>query len=355
MSLLNQMLNDLEQRRAEAGGAPTMHREIRPLPAVRQVSVLPRVALGSVVLGVLVAGVYWGLNRAADLPPAPTPSSAPAVTPAQVSDVALPVLTVALPPAAPVASQETEGRAAVPAPVAAAVPAAGAATLRLSEQLSMPLAAAPVAAGVAAVPPDASVGGVIEKRALEPNSREQAERLYRVAVNQLSQGREPEGVATLRAALREDPEHQAARQTLIKIHLDRRAYAAAESELDDGVQRLPKQISWVLLLARLRVDRGDVAGALGTLERHEGDAVRSAEYQAAMAAILQRLNRLPEAEMRFERATQIDPGSGRWWLGLGMAREAQGKSAEARDAFRSALSGAGLSTELRAYADARLR
>lgn len=345
MSLLNQMLNDLEQRRAEAGAAPTMHREIRPLPVVRQSSLWPRL----VVLGVLIVSLalvaYWAMFQRPATPAAPASAVTP-VTAAQVSDVALPVLSISPPSAAVALAEPTPPAPPESRPV---VPAVSAANLQLSERLSLP---APVVASPAPTLPETAA---IEKRTIEINPREQAERLYRSGINQLAQGREQDGVTTLRAALRDDPEHFAARQTLVKVLLDRRAFAAAEGELDEGLQRLPKQTAWALLLARLRVDRGDAAAALAVLERHENDAMPAADYQAAMAAVLQRLNRLPEAEARFERATLLEPANGRWWLGLGMTREAQGKIAEAREAFRVALTSNVLSADLRAYAEARLR
>lgn len=382
MSLLNKMLHDLEQRRADAAG-PVIHREIRPLPAAGEPPF--RLAPVAGLLLVIAAGAAaWFLLGGGGRHPAPA-------LPPQVAEAALPELTLAAP--APAADS---GQSSPMLAVAGSSPAARTvselkldAGLRLSDRLSIPdtlasttanpvvpagrvepssppaVSPAPVApAGKPAVEPLlVAVGGKptagsdsrIEKRELEHSPRDQAERLYRSGVAQWSQGREQDGVTTLRAALRENPEHLAARQQLIKWHIDRRAFDVAQGELEEGLQRLPKQTAWAMLLSRLRVDRGDAAGALAVLQRHEPHAGSAADYQAAMAAVLQRLDRHAEAETKFVRATQVDAANGRWWVGLGLAREAQGKGADAREAFRSALSAGNLSAELRAFAEEKAR
>jgi MSHA biogenesis protein MshN len=359
MSLLNQMLNDLDRRRAEGDGGPALHREIRPLPAA-SATTLPRalVVLGGLLLLLLGAAGWWfaaGPGR---------PLPAPALPP-QLAAAALPELVVSAPDLPPLVAADPAAPIALPPADTALSAARGDGQLRLSEQLSLPRAAAVappadtpaqssppvVAAPVAAATPTAERS--IDKRPLELNRRDQAERLYRSGVEQLNLGREADGVSTLRAALADDPEHLAARQLLIKLNVDRRAYDLAQVDLEEGLRRLPKQTAWAMLLARLRVERGDPGAGLAVLERHEAYAGAAADYQGAMASMLQRLNRPADAEPRYWRAAQAEPANGRWWLGLGLVREAQGKNAEAREAYRSALAAGGLSAELRTFAEAK--
>ena len=362
MSLLNQMLNDLDQRRAEAAGAPVLHRDIRPLPAAPSSMISGWVWMGMVLLALIGGGLGWWFYYGPErpLPPVPVP------TPAQQGAAALPELVATAPviPITPLpeplvaegmaaAGPLAAGPAAPPAQSASAppVPVKSSAKLRLSGELTLP----PGMVQEATVASPVGSDGAIEKKDLVLNAKDQAERLYRAAVTYLAQGREQDGWNTLRAALKDDPEHLAARQLLVKISVDRRNYDQARDDLEEGLRHLPKQTAWALLLSRLYVDRNDPAKALAVLERHEGHAGNAADYQGAMAAMLQRLNRHAEAEGRFVRATQSEPANGRWWLGLGMARETQGKTAEAREAYRMASSATGLSAELRAFAEAKLK
>lgn len=375
MSLLNKMLHDLEQRRAD-GSAPAVHREIRPLPAMEGSPTWIKGGIFGAGL-ILVGTIGWGLigKSAPDTAVAPAASPLPPV----VADANLPSLTLPAPMADPlpeVSSSQVIVNARSLSPGGVVVDDG----LRMSDRLSLPTVGVPPAnsPSIPAKPVEMAdpVGGAvrkpvavsmrdedripaveasIEKRELQRDVRDQAERLYRAGVSQMTQGREQDALATFRAALRDDPEHLAARQQIIKSHVDRRAYDAARGELEEGLRRQPKQTAWALLLARLLVDQGKAAGAIEILQRHETHAGNSADYFGAMAAVLQKLSRHSEAEAKYLRATQLDGANGRWWIGLGMTREAQAKSPDARDAYRAALATTGLPGELRAFAEERLR
>jgi MSHA biogenesis protein MshN len=57
----------------------------------------------------------------------------------------------------------------------------------------------------------------------------------------------------------------------------------------------------------------------------------------------------------YQRATRLAPNEGRWWLGLGLAQEADGRLAEAKESMRRAIATATLSVELSAVAEQHLR
>lgn len=380
MSLLNKMLHDLEQRRAE-GSAPVVHREIRPLPGVE--GGITWVKFGVIGTVILIAAAFgWRVI----INPSPSPVVVPAamVATAPVLDINLPPLSVAPPttalaaeappvpiarpkalePEIPVESLRMSDRLSLPASNRSVVSATSSAVKATEAELSSPgnLSTVGVTAPqkLVALPapdaPDRIPGEVsIEKRELARDARDQAERLYRAGVAQLGQGREQEALATFRAALREYPEHLAARQQIIKMLVDRRSFDLARSELEEGLRRQPRQTAWAMLLARILVDQGKPSGALDLLQRHEIHASGSAEYFGAMAAVLQKLSRYTEAEEKYLRATQLDAANGRWWIGLGMVREAHGKTADARDAYRAAIGTNGLAGELRAFAEDKLR
>ena len=206
------------------------------------------------------------------------------------------------------------------------------------------------AESVAAPPP-----GTIDKTTVDTTPQEKAERLYRSALVLLNQGRGDDGLTTLRAALREDPAHVPARQMLIKTYFDSRSWDSAQGVLVDGLARLPQQIDWALLLARLLAERGDNEGALKVLDTHEAAGRKSAAYQGAVAAMLQRLGRQGDAIGRYRQAVQLESTNGRWQLGLATALEAEGQAAEAREAYQRAVAAGNLPAELQAFAAAKLK
>lgn len=355
MSLINQMLNDLDARRADAGGG-RLPNEVRPLPAERRRSSWPRVIAG-LLLALVAAGVWWAGRLS--LPGSPAPAREPVVRVPEIPG--LPVLppvaepapiATTPPPPVDVASPETSprplGRSTEPA-------------LRLAQSVQLPAARLPppVAANVrsqtAAPPAAASEVARIDKQAHQPSPRERSEGALRAAMALVDQGRTDAAAEALRTVVRDDPAHQPSRQLLLKILLDSRAYDELRGVLQSGLEQAPRQAAWALLLSRLLIDRGEPDAALRVLRTPELNALGNADLRGAAAAILHRLGRHAEAESAYAEALRIDAGNGRWWLGLALANEAQGKAREAREALQRARAAGGLSADLQAFVDEKLK
>lgn len=369
MSLINQMLRDLEERRADELTRQNLQREIRPLPPMGKGGKARYLVLTLVALALFGIGgwqVYEyvvATQTVTSGPPVPTVSM-PAVPPPAVAApvVALPAdamlpreieapagvdglrLTVALQnvPAEQPAVAEPSGVApaapSIPAPAASEAPKA-------VVPLPVPTKAAPKAAEA----PAASAS--IEKSASLATPRERAEAEYRRALAAAASGKAGEAVDALQAALRQDGGHVPARQSLIRALIDSRRGEEAESLLRDGLELQPAQIGWAMTLARLQVERNDLPGALKTLGRSAPHAIRSADYQGFFGHLEYRLGHPQEAVALYQAATRLAPGEGRWWLGLGLALEAGGHAGEAREAFRKALATGNLNSDLAAIAE----
>ena len=84
----------------------------------------------------------------------------------------------------------------------------------------------------------------------------------------MQQGRITDAQAGYEAALRLDAGHDAARQALVALLLENKRGAAAERVLQERLKNKPDHTAFTLLLARLQVDRGALADATATLEKH---------------------------------------------------------------------------------------
>jgi len=208
---------------------------------------------------------------------------------------------------------------------------------------------APPAAGKAAK------ATTIERTEVAGSPRERAESSYRKAIGAVNQGRVGDAVDGLRSALREDGLHSASRQLLVKLLLEAKRTDEALAVLQDGLQSQPAQIGWAMALARLQLERGDLAAAWQTLDFSLPAAGQSADYQGFAAHLLQRQGRAREAAEHYLAAARLAPGDGRWWLGLGLALENDGRSAEAREAFLRARQSGTLSGDLTALVEQKLR
>ena len=408
MSLINQMLQDLEARRATqvTGVLPSA---VRPLPAPHAPRGPRRLVWGGAMLVALAAAVWslvaaWpnvhavlpGLG-AADAPPAVSAADPPpphAQAPVAVSAVPSPIpasASVAVPaPAASVEpsvseaageplrlseqlqlspasetvqaspevapSRPRQASSAGSAPVrgegeknAKATPAPRASSARApSEMNGKELRHAPVASSVAAE-------AAISRNVAQPSSRDRAEADYRQAIAAINQGRLDEGTRHLRTALQHDALHVPARQLLVRLLLEARQTEAAMQSLAEGLEVLPAQTGWAMSLGRLHVERGDYAAAWSVLQHSEPAASGNADYQGFAGHILQRLGRPQEAAAYYRRALRSAPDDGRWWLGLGLALEAEGRVDEARDAWQTARRSGKLTPDLLRLVEQKLK
>lgn len=378
MSLINQMLQDLEARRASGAELALVPRYVRALPREAK-SRAPWWFAGVGILLGAAGAVAWHFTstKAADTP-APVPiASAP---PPQVAQPTSPPKEVAPQPvvapepgrAGPISSAVVLGREA-PATAPAVLPPTPA-------SVDLPRGANPPTsrevADIAPAPPLPAVKdardrrGVrdspavvqaptapadIDKRQQQPSAQMLAESEYRDGTNLLHQGRSGEAQDKFRLALNHLPGHSGARQALLALLLQARRTGEAEQVLREGLSANSAQPGLAMALARMQVDRGDTAGAVETLQRSAPAAGGSADYSAFLAALLQRQSRHTEAVEHYQSALSLAPGSSLWSMGLGISLQALNRQNEARGAYQRALSGNSLTPELQAFVNQQLR
>lgn len=350
MSLINDMLRNLEAKRPDDLARQNLQREIRSLP-----SLAPRrnwaLLLPLLALPVLGAGAA-ALHARGELLPLLGLAATPPVPP---------VLPAPPAPAAPVAPPEPEAAAPASEPVPAAEPAP-APMVMAAPVLGVPDPLAPPVLAMAKeleAPKPAAAGHSgpvkIEKSPAPPSPRDLADAEYRKADAALVAGRAGEALDALRAALKQDPGYVQVRQALLRLLLDQRKTEAAIAVLQEGLDLQPAQIGWAMSLARLQLEQGDPAVADKTLARSQAYAESSPDYAGFQGHLKSRLGAHRQAAAHYQRATRLAAGEGRWWLGLGLALEADGRAGEAKEALRRALASGSLSAELAAVAEQHLR
>lgn len=194
----------------------------------------------------------------------------------------------------------------------------------------------------------------IEKREVS-NAMERAEAEYRAAVALIGQGRMARAVEGLRQALAYDASHEGARQTLVGIYVQDRRFDLAEALLNEGLAINPRQLGFAMALARITVERGSVARALDILDRHATSQTQPADYRAFRAALQQRLGRHGEAVEEYRAALARSPEMSQWWIGLGISQQAQALDSQALESFRRAKATGNLNADLTAFVDQRIR
>ena len=342
MSLINKMLQDLDARgtpegRADADG-------IRSVPE-RERGVSRALVFGGAA-GLTAAAIALGwvyLKR----PAVPPVLVSVASTPAPAAPVPAPVpAPAAVAPAVPAPVPEAE-----PVFQAAAAPAAARARPAELRRITTP-AAQPAAAPVPKTAPAASES-IVDGKQVTPQQR--VENTYRRALGQLEDGRVSEALAGLQQTLQLDPRHQGARETLVRLLLEAQRPDEAARQLQLSLALDPKQPAQAMMLARLQLDKTNGGpAALDTLMRSLPYAADNGDYRAFLAGVLQREQRYREAAEQYQLALQTAPDNSVWWMGLGIALQADNHPAQARQAFERAKGLQTLSPQLQAFVERKL-
>ena len=368
MSVINQLLMDLERRRAGPAERAALPIHVRARPKDKEidwgwVGGGAAVACAAIASGWFVFAAY-DPGPAMPVPPAPRSGteatiervvSASAGVPTRVAPEER-IENLLLEPAAArmtleLSSVPVETGAVAPEPARVAAPQPPT-TVRSESVLSVgsdsPKPAKKAASATAARP-------AIRKQDHPPTARDLAENEYRKASDLLQVGRLADAQGAFQAALNFLPEHHGARQGLVGLLLKAGQFAEAERLLQEGVRLAPEQSGFTVTLARLQVDRGDNAQAITTMQDGLRYAQGNPDYAAFLAALLQRQGRHDEAVEQFRSALRAKPAVGVWWIGLGMSLQALKHNAEAQDAYRRARASSNLHPELAAFAEQRLK
>ncbi|RYF05642.1 MAG: tetratricopeptide repeat protein, partial [Oxalobacteraceae bacterium] len=186
----------------------------------------------------------------------------------------------------------------------------------------------------------------------DQNVSQRAEADYRRALASMQDGRMGETIASLESALRIDPGHEAARQTLVGLLIEAKRPDDAIRQLQLGLTQDPRQPALAMLLARLQIERG--GNGIETLNRTLPYAGANPDYHAFLAGALQRQQRHREAAAEYQAALRSVPGNGVWWMGMGISLQAEKRNGEALEAFRKAQASGALSQELQAFVERQI-
>lgn len=388
MSVINQMLRDLDARQAsdqERAGLPPRLRTLPAAAATRKQS------WRMLVLGMGIGALAAGIVASVVMAPAPVPQPAPlpvAPPPPPAAPPAVPAAPTAVPPAPTLSPSPTEMPAdtsemklstllaragsppaepppAVPPPVEAkAVPVPDKAVSEPAKAVPAAPAKPPAAPVQQATPParKAERAGTppsgeaqIDKRSKGGGGREMAESEYRKGMQAVKRGDNVAAQPLLQHALELDPSLPKARQALLSVLVSGKRWQDAQQVAQDGLALDPRQSGWAIILARLQFEQGDAAAALETLERHAPYAGGDADYQSLFAYLLQRQERFPEAADHFRAALSLRPNEGRWWFGLGIALDASGKGTEAKEAYINARETGNLPADMAVIVEQKLK
>jgi MSHA biogenesis protein MshN len=352
VSVVNQVLNQLEQRGAHIATAQTM---VRTVPHIRRSFNMPILAFALIFIAGIAAWQWIQARKPDSAADSVAPKTVQGASPSGVAGNTL-------------VSNELAKSALPLQPAGIVEPASDVAPINLpASRLSFELSSLPLPSAIRSPEENPVVSAEPAKATAKPQSTttvekpngvlpmkqvspvQQADAEFRKAAALMQQGRIDDALAGYKAALRLDAGHDAARQALVALLLKGKHGADAEHVLQDRLNSKPDHIGFTMMLARLQVERGAIAEATATLEKALPYANSQADYHAFLAALLQRQDHNDEAIAHYQTALQFAPNNGNWLMGYGIALQAAKRNAEAKDAFKHALDTQTLSPELQAF------
>ncbi|MGL5482986.1 MAG: tetratricopeptide repeat protein [Aeromonas veronii] len=342
MSVINQMLKDLDRRQQGSEGAA-----VYIAPARQQgwwmllLTLICGLALG--ILG-WRTWIYWQQTHTVT---AASEVLAPdAVTPDVVARAAAPVSQpepVEVAAALPLPSQDevndeagesdSDGMAdGAPFDASSDVDETEPTDEELQPELYAELAAEQQA--VASAPRKPSV---LKIETVELSAKELAALAERKATTAMAKGSLRDAQDNYYQVLAHDPYNQGAREQLAGLLYGEGRLTEARQLLEEGIRLDPQQADFRLLLARLAISEGQQQQALGWLSGYQPDLASNMDYYATWAGLTQELGQNADAAALYVKLLRQQPDQGRWWLGLGVAEDGQGHSQRALDAYRNAL------------------
>ncbi|MCE9953497.1 tetratricopeptide repeat protein [Aeromonas allosaccharophila] len=342
MSVINQMLKDLDQRQQGSDGAA-----VYIAPARQQgwwmllLTLICGLALG--ILG-WRTWIYW--QQTHPVVAASEVVTPDAVTPDVVTRAAAPVSQpepVEVAAALPLPSQDEvndeagegdSGDTADGAPFDASsdVDESEPTDEELQPELYAELAAEQQAVASAPRKP-----GVLKIETVELSAKELAALAERKATTAMAKGSLRDAQDNYYDVLAHDPYNQGAREQLAGLLYGEGRLTEARQLLEEGIRLDPQQADFRLLLARLAISEGQQQQALGWLSGYQPDLASNMDYYATWAGLTQELGQNADAAALYVKLLRQQPDQGRWWLGLGVAEDGQGHSQRALDAYRNAL------------------
>ena len=392
MSLVNDMLRDLDQRRQESTQAKFGAERLVPVASDANSSKSSHSLLGfvlsiAITLGLIIGGLYFwqALTSVAPQPnlvqptaaPAPVASIAPNVEPRALEEITLRMLAL-----------EAQNRALLEAQSAIAEQAS-ATQAQLEEEIVRPAmpepfpepinvaAIAPLPVAAEGVPtevplqvenaqpaPSEEVEAAPVSEAPEPSAPirsprslsflERDQLQVQEALRLASSNQNEMAMQQLREFVDANPSAHNSREAMIKLALQKGDTATAERLLQNGFSLDVNRAGYRKLQARLMLGAGQVEQAMQLLSVNIPTIQHDVEYHDILATAYLSVQDYDKAAQSYEALVQQNRGEGRWWYGLASAWDSLGRTRDAGLAYQEALKLPNLSAALRQRSQQRV-
>lgn len=192
------------------------------------------------------------------------------------------------------------------------------------------------------------------KTQIPSTPEELARQQYQEAEQLIEQRSFPEAIETLRKVLQLAPKFHPARLALAELLEKHQDIAAATALIQEGLRENPQAVDFIQAQAQLFLTQEKPLLALKILNTIKPQLEDNPDYYALMAGVYHHLGEYSQAISIYRKLLSYNPSNSVWWLGLGVSCEQQGSRKAAIAAFRHAHDLYSLQPTLQNYVDARL-
>ncbi len=195
----------------------------------------------------------------------------------------------------------------------------------------------------------------IQKQSLQLKPEQKSELAYQKGYQFLQQNKIYSAEDKLLLALEYNKKHIKAREVLVSLYLKTGRKIEARETLKQGILYLPRYSNFTKLYARLLIDNKQISKAVRVLLQHKPAITGDLNYYALLAASYQRNNNHAAAAKTYVELLKLKPREGIWWVGMAISLEALGKNKQALDAYEKARQTGTLNTRVSNYSTQRLK
>lgn len=213
-----------------------------------------------------------------------------------------------------------------------------------------------------AVIPVAVVDSGLERNGVDEPIKEApeftSEQLDTIAVQDalrlISSGRTEEGYTTLEQYIVKNHYAHQSRETYAKLLMSQDRAAEANALTDVGLSLAPNHAGFKKVKARLLIGAGQISEAVDVLISRAPDVADDTEYHDLLASAQLSSRDYAGAIISYSGLVQQDESQGKWWYGFAAAHDQLGNIALARQAYSRAMQYSNLSANLRRRSQERL-
>jgi len=338
MSLLNQMLRDLEQKKNTDNPLFTQESSIHTSPSASKKNVNKAQIIGVSISSIIIFFAYLALSKAKQ----PIIISQP---------LAIPVLKT--PP------QQISKEFVVPIKVAhikakPKLPSAIVATSIKSKPAkktkrlkTRPKKASRMTAPVI-IAPKQTKNSI---RSTPLSTKQQATALYQQA---LESHNSEQAIYLLKQSIELAPKQMSSRLRLIQLFINSGKKQNAINLLDKGLVISPHNIALIMARAQLYLQEKNAESALRLLKQISMP-VKNEAYLALLAAAYQQHKSYVHSRIHYQTLVQLNPNKAEYWLGLALAQDALKQKEAAYNAYQQALKLHNLNSAVTNYIQHRLQ